>query len=56
MEIQYQYATEIHPDADEGKLHLCGNTGYLLKLKVDFMEIEFFVIKSNELKKLFSSG
>lgn len=39
-----------------GKLHLCGNTGYLLKLKVDFMEIEFFVIKSNELKKFSSSG
>lgn len=55
MKIQYQRAAEIHPDVDEGRtLPLWEHTAPS-QTRVDFKEIEFFMIKSNELKKILSS-
>lgn len=53
--FQYNYAAEIHPDVDEGKTLPLWEHMASSQTGIDFMEIEYFVIKNNELKKLLSS-
>lgn len=55
MKIQYQYAAEIHPEVNEGKTPPLWEHMVPSQTRVDFKGIEYFVIKSNEFKKLLSS-